>query len=169
VGIIATGYVNNIHRRDFVVTFGMIARVPLFKGFDAQAISEILDLLRAQSVAPGTVISAQGDRAAAMYFILSGEVEARMSHGTVRFGAGDFLGELALLQDTMRAATIISVVSTRLLALSVDDFEALLRRHPELAKKMKKLAATRAEELAETGAISEAEIAASKKARAEAD
>src|ERR1700749_3694446 len=123
VGIVATGFVNTIHRRDFVVTFGMLARVPLFKDFDAQTIGEILDLLRSQSVSPGTIISAHGERAAAMYFIISGAVEARLPHRKLNFKAGDFLGELALLHETMRAATIVATEHTRLLSLSADDFE----------------------------------------------
>ncbi|HEY2032588.1 MAG TPA: cyclic nucleotide-gated ion channel [Rhizomicrobium sp.] len=169
VGIVATGFVNTIHKRDFVVTFGMLARVPLFRDFDAQAIGEILDLLRSQSVGPGSIISAEGERAAAMYFVVSGAVEARLPRKKIRFEAGDFFGELALLHDTMRVATIISVAHTRLLALSVDDFETLLRHHPDLKKRVQRLAADQVDGVAKGGGISDAEIAAAKKARAEAE
>jgi voltage-gated potassium channel len=169
VGIVATGFVNTIHRRDFVVTFGMLARVPLFKDFDAQAIGEILDLLRSQAVGPGSIISAEGERAAAMYFVVSGTVEVHLPRKKLRFVAGDFFGEMALLHDTMRAATIVSVAHTRLLALSVDDFEALLRHHPGLKRRVQKLAADQVDGVARDGGISEEEITAAKKARAEAD
>jgi voltage-gated potassium channel len=166
VGIVATGFVNTIHRRDFVVTFGMLARVPLFKDFDAQTVGEILDLLRSQAVSPGTIISAQGERAAAMYFIISGAVEARLPHRKLQFKAGDFLGELALLHETMRAATIVATEHTRLLSLSADDFEALLRKHPALKERVQKIAADQAQDIAEAGDISKEEIAATKSVRA---
>lgn len=169
VGIIATGFVSTIHRRDFNVTFGMLARVPLFKDFDAQTISEILDLLRSQNVGPGEVISAEGERAAAMYFIVSGAVEAQLPRQTIRFESGDFFGELALLHETMRVATITALTQTRLLELSADDFETLMRHHPHLRQRVQKRAARKIRDIAEAGAISQEEIVAAKKACTEID
>ena len=58
VGIIANAFSEQIHRRDFIVTWGMIARVPLFAELDAVEIADIMQLLRAQRVEPGA-----GDRA----------------------------------------------------------------------------------------------------------
>ena len=55
VGIVATAFSEQIHRRDFVVTWGMVARVPLFSGLDAAAIADIMRLLRAQTVEAGEV------------------------------------------------------------------------------------------------------------------
>ena len=169
VGIIATGFVSTIHRRDFNVTFGMLARVPLFKDFDAQTIGEILDLLRSQNVGPGEVISAEGERAAAMYFIVSGSVQAQLPGQTIRFESGDFFGELALLRETMRVATITSLTPTRLLELSADDFETLMRRHPNLRRRVQKRAGEKMRAIAEAVAISDEEIAAAKKACTEID
>lgn len=168
VGIIATGFVDSIHRRDFVVTFGMLARVPLFKDFDAHTIGEIMGLLRAQSVGAGSILSAKGERAAAMYFVVSGEVEAELPQRKLRFSAGDFFGELALLHETMRAATIVAVTHARVLALSAEDFENLLKKNPALEKRIRAQAAEQVQELAETGAISQGEIDAAQKARGEA-
>ncbi|HEY2069299.1 MAG TPA: cyclic nucleotide-gated ion channel [Rhizomicrobium sp.] len=158
VGIVATGFVNTIHRRDFVVTFGMLARVPLFKDFGAEIIGEIMGLLRAQAVSAGSVLSARGERAAAMYFVVSGEVEAALPKRQVRFGAGDFFGELALLHDTMRAATLTAITPARLLTLSVEDFDNLLKSHPALEERVRRQATEQAKDLAEAGAISQAEI-----------
>jgi voltage-gated potassium channel len=165
VGIVATGFVETIHRKDFVVTFGMLARVPLFQAFDARVLSEIMDMLRAQAIPPHGIISAQGERAAAMYFVVSGQVEAQLPDKTLRFAPGDFFGEMALLTETMRAATIIAIGHTRLLALSTEDFEALLRKHPQLRERLTDLVAERAENIAQAGGISQAEIDAARRAR----
>jgi voltage-gated potassium channel len=165
VGIVATGFVDTLHRRDFVVTFGMLARVPLFKDFDAPAIGALMNLLRAQSAGAGTILSAAGERAAAMYFIVSGEVEAQLAKRKARFAAGDFFGELALLHETMRAATIVAVSNTRLLSLSAGDFEGLLRKQPELATRIRRQAEEQARDLTDADVISQAEIDAAHAAR----
>ena len=72
IGIIATAFAEQIHRRDFIVTWGMIARVPLFAELDAAAISDIMELLRAQVAESGETIVRAGDTAHSMYFIASG-------------------------------------------------------------------------------------------------
>jgi voltage-gated potassium channel len=60
VGIVATAFANEIHRRDFVVTWGMVARVPLFSGLNAAEIADIMRLLRAQQVEAGEVLARRG-------------------------------------------------------------------------------------------------------------
>jgi voltage-gated potassium channel len=168
VGIIATGFVEIIHRKDFVVTFGMLARVPVFQEFDAATLAEIMSMLRAQAVPPHGIISAEGERAQAMYFIVSGQVRAELPGHTLTFAAGDFFGEMALLTETMRAATITAVGQTRLLALSTGDFERLLRKHAGLKDRLTLLIAERAENIAEESGIRQAEIDAARRAREEA-
>jgi voltage-gated potassium channel len=165
VGIIATGFVNAIHHRDFVVTFGMLARVPLFRDFDAQILGEIMKLLQAEMVPAGSIISARGEPASAMYFVISGEVEAQLPQAKVHFGPGDFFGELALLHEATRKATIVALAPCRLLALSTEDFATLLSRHPELERRVEELARDRLKEFAGEGDISREEVAQAGKAR----
>jgi voltage-gated potassium channel len=136
VGIVATGFMTTIHQRDFVITFGMLARVPLFRDLDARLLGEILNVLRSQTVSRGTIIAVRGAPAHAMYFIVSGEVEADLPHHKVKFGPGDFFGELALLHQTHRRATIVALTACRLLALSAEDFDTLTRKHPELRERI---------------------------------
>ncbi len=169
VGIVATGFVNSIHRRDFVVTFGMLSRVPLFRGIDAQIIGELMVMLRARAVSAGAIISAAGARADAMYFVISGEVEANLQNRKIRFRTGDFFGELALLEETMRAATVVAVEPSRVLTLAVDDFNHLLTKHPGLMRRIHKMAAARAHDIAQAGAISESEIKAARRMRRRAE
>jgi len=169
VGIVATGFVNSIHRRDFVVTFGMLSRVPLFRGIDAQIIGDMMVMLRARAVSAGTVISAAGARAEAMYFVISGEVEANLQNQRIRFRTGDFFGELALLEETMRAATVVAIEPARVLTLAVDDFNHLLNKHPGLSRRIHRMAAARSEDIAQAGAISESEIKAARRMRKRAE
>jgi voltage-gated potassium channel len=166
VGIVANGFMNSIHQREFVVTFGMLARVPLFKDFDARLLGEVMNVLRSQSVARGTIISVKGAPAHAMYFIVSGEVEAELPNKRVQFGPGDFFGELALLHDTHRRATIVALTNCRLLALSAEDFTTLTRQHPMLRQHIEEAAKAHLVR-AGRGDIASAEITAATQRRYE--
>lgn len=115
VGIIATAFANEIHRRDFVVTWGMVARFPLFSGLDAGEIADIIKLLRAQTFEPGDVIIRQGEPGRSMYFVAAGEVEIELPKERVRIGAGSFFGEMAVLKNTKRSATVTAASRSNLL------------------------------------------------------
>jgi voltage-gated potassium channel len=67
-----------------------------------------------------------------MFFIMSGEVEVEVAPQPVRLGPGQYFGEIALLRDTVRTATVIARKETQLLALDASDFRNLLEGHPEL-------------------------------------
>ena len=61
VAIISTAFADEVRRRDFVVTWGMLARVPLFSHLGATEIADIMRLLRAQTIEPGEVLVRRGD------------------------------------------------------------------------------------------------------------
>lgn len=158
VGIMATAFVSAIHRREFVVTFGMRSRVPLFAEFDARILGEVLGLLRTQVVKAGEVIAAAGEPANAMYFVVSGNVIAQLPERSFSFGPGDFLGERALLHKTRRTATMAAVTPCRLLTLSAGDFASLMQKHPELAARVREIARVRLREIEDAREIAQAEL-----------
>jgi voltage-gated potassium channel len=139
VGIIATAFAEQIHRRDFIVTWGMISRVPLFAELDATEISDVMELLRAQVAEAGEVILRAGDSAHSMYFIAAGEVDiaikGKKEH--VRLGVGQFFGEVAVLRRTRRSATVTALTRTNLLVLDAHDLHALMQRDPRVATRIK--------------------------------
>jgi len=137
IGIIATAFSEQIHRRDFIVTWGMIARVPLFAELDAGEIADIMQLLRAQLAEPGQVIVRAGDTAHSMYFIAAGEVEVALKKERIRLGAGQFFGEVAVLRRARRSATATALTRASLLVLAAQDFHALMQRDPRIAKRIK--------------------------------
>ena len=79
VAIIGRGFYEEIRRRDFVVTFAMVARVPLFARLDAAAIADLVAMLRARTVPAGATIIRKGERGNAMYLIASGSVDVESS------------------------------------------------------------------------------------------
>ncbi len=137
VGIIATAFGEQIHRRDFIVTWGMIARVPLFSELDAGEIADIMQLLRAQLAEPGQVIVRAGETAHSMYFIAAGEVEVALKKEKLRLGVGQFFGEVAVLRRVRRSATATALTRTSLLVLSAQDLHALMDRDSRIAARIK--------------------------------
>jgi voltage-gated potassium channel len=143
IGIVATAFADEVHRRDFVVTWSMVARVPLFAGLKAGDIADIMRLLRAQQVEPGVVIVRRGDPAHSMYFIAAGEVEVDLRQEPVRLGAGHFFGEVAALRRARRSATVTALTRTSLLVLDAHDLHALMEREPTIAERIREVVRTR--------------------------
>ena len=114
-GILANGFAAETRRRDFTRTWEFVARVPFFKPLDPGAIIEIARMLRPQQVAERTVIIRKGRHGDSMYFIASGQVEIAGTHPKVLLGEGAFFGELALLGDSIRTATVVAAAPTTLL------------------------------------------------------
>jgi voltage-gated potassium channel len=147
VGIVANGFQEEIKRRDFVVSFAMVAKVPLFAKLEVPVIARMVGLLSAKKFASGALIISKGDKADAMYFITRGEVEIELPGKSVRLGEGDFFGEIALIHhDARRTANVYAARSTDLLVLSAQDFRRLTHQSPELARAVRETAEQRMEQ-----------------------
>ena len=136
VGIIASAFAREIHSRDFVITWSMVARVPLFEDLKATEIAEVAKLLQSLRVRQGGTIADKGDVADKMYFITDGEVEIRLEHDTVYLGEGSFFGELALINQTRRTARVVAYSECQLLVLEADALKHLMDRDEKLARKI---------------------------------
>jgi voltage-gated potassium channel len=155
VAIISTAFAEEVRRRDFVVTWGMLARVPLFSHLTASEIADIMRLLRARTIEQGEILVRRGDPASSMYFITAGEVEIELPSQRVRLTDGTFFGEIALLHRTKRSGTVTAMRKTRLLLLDAQDFHALIERVPALASHVRRTAKAR---LADSGDLAAAEL-----------
>jgi voltage-gated potassium channel len=142
-GILASGFASEIRKRDFVVTWHTVAKVPLFAGLDAARIAEIAHLLKREIVPAKYAIVRRGEPADAMFFIMDGEVEVDIQPHPRRMGRGDYFGEIALLADTVRTATVTAVTECQLLTLDVADFRRLLAAHPDLEAAVRRVASQR--------------------------
>jgi len=137
VGIIASAFANEIRRRDFVVTWSMLARFPLFSDLSAAEIGDIMRLLKAQTFNPGDVIIRRGEEGHSMYFIAAGEVEIELPNERIRIGAGEFFGEIAVLKRSKRSATATAISRTNLLILDAKDLHALMERDTRIAEQVR--------------------------------
>jgi voltage-gated potassium channel len=133
-GILATGYAEEMRRREFLRTWELVAKVPFFHNIGASLIAEVARLLRPRDFPEGAVIMRRGQAGDCMYFIIDGEVEIQLQSREAYLGPGQFFGEVALLTGAPRNATVVAAQPCLLLSLDIVDFHELLGRHPELAR-----------------------------------
>lgn len=145
IGIVATAFAEEVHRRAFVVTWGMVARVPLFSGLSAVEIADIMELLRAEQVEAEQMVVRRGEAAHSMYFVAAGEVEIVLDSERIRLGTGHFFGEIAVLRRARRSATVTALTRTSLLVLDAHDLHALMARQPRIAERIREVARKRLE------------------------
>ncbi|MDX2101972.1 MAG: cyclic nucleotide-gated ion channel [Alphaproteobacteria bacterium] len=143
-GILATGFAEEMKRRNFVVSWSLVAKVPFFESLPATRIAEIVTVLEPRSAERGELIIEVGDPADGMYFLIEGEVEVQLPDGRkIGLADGDFFGEIALLSAKPRMATIAAKSFCQLLKLRVDHFHRLMAENADLADRMRTIAAAR--------------------------
>ena len=114
----------------------IIRSIPLFSGLQREDIAKVLGKLEERFFSSGATVFSQGDQGDAFYLIQSGAVQVVLgskggrSEGIVVLGPQDWFGEMALLSDEPRSATIVAVKDTTLWRLSRDDWDELIKRHP---------------------------------------
>lgn len=114
-----------------------LARVPVFAQCTPDEIRAIAAVAQESFFQPAQIIVTQGTPGQAFYLILSGRVEIlRDGVSLGAFTAGDFFGEMSLLDSAPRSATIRAIDGTSCLMLSSWDFKALLEQHPSIAIKL---------------------------------
>jgi putative peptide zinc metalloprotease protein len=107
-----------------------LARIPLFRHLTAAERDLLLESFEPMVAAPGKVIVREGERGDRFYVIRSGSATVLKSGSKVaELGPGDAFGEMALLLDVPRTATVRAIGRTELLALGKDQFHDLLLRY----------------------------------------
>jgi voltage-gated potassium channel len=147
-GILANGFATELRKRDFIVTWQTVAALPLFESLDATRIAHIARLLKTQMLPARQVVVRRGEAADAMFFIMSGEVEVDVQPAPVRLGKGKYFGEIALLKDISRTATVTTINECRLLSLDVNDFRRLMLQYPDLKATIERVAGERLQQQA---------------------
>jgi CRP-like cAMP-binding protein len=111
--------------------------VPIFKDLPARSLESIARSMRERTYEPGAVIVRQGDPGLGFFLITDGRVEVSHEGHTIReLGPGEFFGEMALMEERPRSATVTARDRTKCLQLVRWDFRALLKENPDLAVRM---------------------------------
>ena len=137
IGIVASGFANEIHRRDFVIRWGLVANVPLFQGLDASLINSIAKRLRSQVAEKGKLIAYEGENAEKLYLIVNGSIKRHDEDGEIYLKKGAFFGAKSLMARTTFHANYMATTKTQLLVLDAIDFHHLLDHFPSLKQRIK--------------------------------
>lgn len=114
-----------------------LRKVPIFKGLPERELTFIARSVKERVYEPGVVIVKQGDPGVGFFMIVEGRVEVgHDSHKIRDMGPGEFFGEMALMEERIRTATVTAKARTKCLQLVRWDFRALLKENPELAVRM---------------------------------
>lgn len=129
----------------------IIEKVPLFQAAldNRMFISSLVMSLIPRVMLPNTLIVKQGDVAQEMFFIASGTVEIILEDGTVvaSLQSGSFFGEIALLHNTRRTASVRASTHVDLFILTKDSFERIVEDFPEAIEAIKREADSRVQRI----------------------
>ena len=140
VAIISTGFAQELQRRDFVVTWSLMSRVPFLARLDAKEAAEIMPLLQAHNFPPHFEVVKKGAPGDAMYFIASGKLERHASDTRHAYSAGDVFGVSAMFEDGVHDNAVVTASKCRLLKLHREDFYRLAATQPHIASHIRRLA-----------------------------
>jgi MFS family permease len=122
----------------------LLHSISIFKPLPAPTLDQLASSLIAVTATPGSEVIRKGDHGDRFYIIASGEVEV-VSEGqdASTLGPGDYFGEIALLRDVPRTATVRAKTDLQLYALERDEFLSAVTGHPASAEAADAVVASR--------------------------
>ncbi|MBX5450599.1 cyclic nucleotide-binding domain-containing protein [Thermogemmatispora sp.] len=120
-----------------------LRKVSLFSGLSQKELKELAGSAQERHYSAGTVLFHQGDTGTGLYIITAGRVRIVQAKDPDRAeevigtaGPGEVLGEMALLDDLPRSASVVAEEETTAILLPIWEFRSVLRRQPEIALKL---------------------------------
>jgi CRP/FNR family cyclic AMP-dependent transcriptional regulator len=122
----------------------LIKRVPLFSGCSKRELEEIGAIADELTIAEGKELTHEGAAGQEFLVLIDGSADVRRKGRKINtLGAGDFLGEIALITGAPRTATVTTTAPSRMLVVTARDFRTLLRHMPSLQIKVLEAVALR--------------------------
>jgi CRP-like cAMP-binding protein len=121
-----------------------LAKVQLFSACSHSDLERIAALTNEIDVRPGTTLIREGELGQECFVIQDGTAKAELPNGATRtMDAGEVFGELALLDEAPRSATVTAETEMRLIVLNSREFSTLLDDHPSVRRNVLAAVATR--------------------------
>jgi len=117
----------------------VLKSVPMFAAFSQDELRALATMVMRRSAPRGTAIMREGDPIDFLYIVISGRLKVMMGEADGKetilsiLGPGEFFGEMGLIDDNPRSASVIAIEGTELLALTRRAFRKCLVEKPELA------------------------------------
>jgi len=121
------------------VSTAVLRAVPLFTSFTDEQLRTIGTMVKRRSATRNTTIMAAGDPTDSLYIVLSGRLKVMMSDADGReviltiIGPGEFFGEMGLIDDSPRSASVVAIEPCELLSITKRDFKQSMEQNFELA------------------------------------
>ena len=115
-----------------------LKRVPLFSELDGRQLNRLARHFRERTVSPGTTPVREGEMSGVGFFVVAdGEAAVTVGGAQVAtLGSGDHFGELALVSEAERTATVTATTELRLLEIPFWDFREFAHRNPDVMWKL---------------------------------
>jgi Cyclic nucleotide-binding domain len=129
----------------------LIKKIDFFSGLDDKILNKISDACIARQFTKGETIVRQGEMGLGLYIISRGRVKVDREQGGARtqvaeLGPEQFFGDMALLDNKPRSATVTGIEDAECLLLTRDSFVRLMNKYPEIPIRMAKVLAERLRE-----------------------
>jgi CRP/FNR family cyclic AMP-dependent transcriptional regulator len=125
----------------------LLERVPLFENLSSRERQSVAQSFKERTFSPGDVVASEGTGGIGFFIIDDGEAEVTV-RGEVRgkIGSGDYFGEIALIDDGARTATITATTDLRCYGMTSWDFRPLVEGNASIAWKLLQIMAKRLRE-----------------------
>jgi CRP-like cAMP-binding protein len=109
--------------------------IPMFSGIPDHTLAAVAQIMEEVELPPGATFIAEAAVEGCLYLIVEGEVRVHSQGRTIiTLGAGQAVGELAVLDPEPRSASVTTVTNARLLRLAKEPFDEVMADRPEIAQ-----------------------------------
>ena len=121
------------------VSSAMLRSVPLFASFPEEPLRLLATVVARRSATRGSIIMAAGDPTDSLYIVISGRLKVMMSDADGKevilsiLGPGEFFGEMGLIDDSPRSASVVAIEPCELLCITRRDFKKCLAENFDMA------------------------------------
>jgi CRP/FNR family cyclic AMP-dependent transcriptional regulator len=116
---------------------GLLAQIPLFSALDQAQLARVASLARTADVPKGEVLTREGEPGDDFFVIEKGKARVTLDGKKLAvLGPGEFFGEMALLDQGPRSATVTASSAMRLYVFGAEEFGQLLDGAPDVGKKI---------------------------------
>jgi CRP/FNR family cyclic AMP-dependent transcriptional regulator len=122
-----------------MVSTAVLKAVPLFASFPEDQLRMLTSVVTRKSLPRSTTVMASGDPTDSLYIVLSGRLKVMMSDAEGKevilsiLGPGEFFGEMGLIDDSPRSASVVSIEACELLSIAKRDFKKCLAENVDMA------------------------------------
>jgi CRP-like cAMP-binding protein len=135
------------------ISTDQLKRVPLFAGLQDKDLKSIASSMHERTFNAGDSPTVEGKSGIGFFVIESGEASVNVNGRDVRkLGAGDHFGEIALIDEGPRSATVTATTDLRCRGLAAWEFKSFVQEHPEVAWPLLETLASRLRDAEERGA-----------------